>query len=175
RTRRGTGSSLRGCFWFLRQRRACLGRERVRRRGHFDAWRIGRYRPGRFFIFRQGLRNFRRLRRFVQRERRRGNRARLDRRRRGFVLRNFLRRRYRRGGDVLRRLEPADIVERIGKHHIERGRINLFRRNDPVVRFRGVVMFELPGRLRVVERRRIARELELLHHLLSAAVFALEK
>ena len=36
-------------------------------------------------------------------------------------------------------------------------------------------MFELPGRLRVIERRRVARELELLHHLLRAAVFAFEK
>src|SRR5437588_623942 len=104
-----------------------------------------------------------------------GEGARLERRRRAFVLRNFLRRRYRRGGDVLRRLEPADIVERIGKHHVERGRINLFRRNDPVVRFRGVVMFELPGRLRVIERRRVAGELELLHHLLGAPSLALEK
>ena len=36
-------------------------------------------------------------------------------------------------------------------------------------------MFELPGGLRVVERRRVARELELLHHLLGAAVFAFEE
>ena len=36
-------------------------------------------------------------------------------------------------------------------------------------------MLELPGGLRVVERRRVARELELLHHLLRAAVFAFEQ
>ena len=36
-------------------------------------------------------------------------------------------------------------------------------------------MFELPGGLRVIERRRVAGELELLHHLLGAAVFAFEQ
>ena len=36
-------------------------------------------------------------------------------------------------------------------------------------------MFELPGGLGVIERRRVAGELELLHHLLRAAVFSFEK
>ena len=36
-------------------------------------------------------------------------------------------------------------------------------------------MFKLPGGLRVIERRRVAGELELLHHLLRAAVFAFEQ
>ena len=36
-------------------------------------------------------------------------------------------------------------------------------------------MLKLPGGLRVIERGRIAGELELIHHLLRAAVFALEQ
>ena len=36
-------------------------------------------------------------------------------------------------------------------------------------------MLKLPRGLRVIERRRVAGELELLHHLLRAAVFAFEQ
>src|SRR4051812_12175523 len=36
-------------------------------------------------------------------------------------------------------------------------------------------MFEFPGGLRVVKRRGITGELELLHHLLRLAIFALEQ
>ena len=36
-------------------------------------------------------------------------------------------------------------------------------------------MAELPGCLRIIKRGRITRELELLHHLLRAAFFALEQ
>ncbi len=39
----------------------------------------------------------------------------------------------------------------------------------------GIVMFKLPSRLRVVERRRVSGELELLHHFLRVGVFAFEE
>ena len=110
------------------------------------------------------------LRCFIRRDRGR-NRTRFDR------WRGFHFRRVSRGDDRRRRraLQPAQIVEGIGENEIHRRRINLPGRGDPIVRLGRVVMFELPGRLRVVERRCVARELELLHHLLRAAVFAFEK
>ncbi len=36
-------------------------------------------------------------------------------------------------------------------------------------------MFELPGRLRVVERRRVAGKLELIHQLLSVGFLTLQQ
>src|ERR1700730_4595074 len=36
-------------------------------------------------------------------------------------------------------------------------------------------MFKFPGRLRVIQSRRVARELELLHHFLGATISALEQ
>ncbi len=72
-------------------------------------------------------------------------------------------------------LNPAKIVKGIGKNRVQRRRINFLGGSDPVRRLRGIVMLKLPCRLRVIQSRRIAGKLELLHHPLGAAFFALQQ
>ena len=72
-------------------------------------------------------------------------------------------------------MQPAEIVEGVPEKVVEGGRVDLLGRCDPVGRLVWVVVLKLPSCLRVVQRRRVSRKLELLHHLLRAALFAFEQ
>src|SRR5581483_2990238 len=154
---------------------------RDRRRLRCRGWLFTRARARRFHSSDRARRRWRfglRRARLCRCDRRARDWARLNRRARirlrGHYRRGHFRSR-RRTAPYRRGLNPTQIVKRIGEHIVERGRINLLGRRDPIVRLRRVVMFELPRRLRVIERRRVAGELELLHHLLRAAIFVLEQ
>ena len=74
-----------------------------------------------------------------------------------------------------RTLHPAEIVECVGKNNVQRGRINLFRRRDPVDCLVRIVVLKLPCGLRVVECGSVTSELELFHHLLRTTLLAFEQ
>ena len=72
-------------------------------------------------------------------------------------------------------MQPPDIIECISKDAVERLRINLVGRIGPILGFLRIVVLILPCGLCVIKRRRIARELEFLHHRVRAALFSIHQ